>query len=499
MVKLTPQGNSERQTIYIKMRFSKYFFTLFFLTGCLSLRAQQTDTTNTLSLQQCLEIAVKNNLQVKQSSLTAESARIDLAQARENLLPSINGNANRQLSQGRGINSVTNTYVNQSQTNDSYNLTGSMTLFNGFALQNAIKSASLAYQAGKMDFQSAKDVVTVNVITGYLSILNNQETLNATKSQLTVAKETVDRASVLEREGANKAASDFTDFKGQLAASQVAVVNAQNALDAARLNLFQLMNIAYQSDVSFQPLNAEDISGAYGSNPGQIYETALQKLAAVKAATLRRQSAEKNVKSVRGLLLPSISLGGGLFTTYSSTATKSTLIDSVTRAVPGLYVNSPTGKQSVFSTEANNSIEKINYGDQFKNNYGTYVQIGLNIPIFSNRIKYNNLAKAKLDLLNYQNIEENTKIRLKQDVEQAYYNMTAAYKKYQALTEQVNAYAESFRIYKLRFDSGVITSVDYIIAKNNLDAANLNLISAKYEYYIDSKILDYYQGKLSFQ
>jgi len=46
-------------------------------------------------------------------------------------------------------------------------------------------------------------------------------------------------------------------------------------------------------------------------------------------------------------------------------------------------------------------------------------------------------------------------------------------------------------------DAGVITSVDFIIAKNNLDAAKLNLISARYDYFIYSKILDYYQGKLS--
>ena len=68
----------------------------------------------------------------------------------------------------------------------------------------------------------------------------------------------------------------------------------------------------------------------------------------------------------------------------------------------------------------------------------------------------------------------------------------------QVLMDQVKAYTESYRIYKLRFDAGVLTSVDFIIAKNNLDSSTVNLISAKYDYFIDSKILDYYQGKLSF-
>ncbi|MGZ3821749.1 MAG: TolC family protein [Mucilaginibacter sp.] len=455
-------------------------------------------------MQKCLDIAVKNNLQVKQSALTAQSANIDLWQARENLLPSIYGNVGRTLSQGHYISSVTGSYVNQSQTTDNYSLSGNMTLFNGFALQNAIKSASLAFQAGKMDFQSAKDVVTVNIITGYLAILDNEEILAAIKSQLAVQKETVSRMETLEKEGANKAASDLTDQKGQLASNQVAVVNAQNALQAAKLSLFQQMNIPFNPNTEFQALNAEDLSGNYGANPDQVYQTALSQFAAVKAATLRRESAEKAVKSTKGFLYPQLTLSGGLSTTYSSTAQKSSFIDSTTNAVPGTFIKvpvtpaNPTGKQSVFSTQANYSTQSIGYGDQFKNNYGNYIGIGLYIPIFTNRTRYNAVSKARLNLLANQNIEDNTKIVLKQNIEQAYYNMSAAYNRYQAYTEQVKVYTESFRIYKLRFDAGVLTSVDFIIAKNNLDAATVNMISARYDYFIDSKLLDYYQGKLSF-
>ena len=89
-------------------------------------------------------------------------------------------------------------------------------------------------------------------------------------------------------------------------------------------------------------------------------------------------------------------------------------------------------------------------------------------------------------------------MQLQQNVEQAYANMESAYRRYQALVDQVNAYKESFRIAQIQFDAGILTSVDYVTTKNFLDAANLSLISAKYDYYIDSKVLDYYQGKLAF-
>jgi outer membrane protein len=441
------------------MSFHKYTLIGFLFVAAFNANAQQAG--NVFTLQQCLDTAIKHNLQVKQSYITAETNRISYVQAKDNLFPTVSGNVSRELTTGRTINPVTNTYINQSVTSDNYNLQSSVVLFNGLAYQNAVKQASLAYQSGQMNYQAAKDLVTVNVITNYLQVLDQEEILEQSKSQLAVAKEGSDRSEILEKEGANKAESDVYDLRGSLQASKVNLVNAQNSLNSAMLSLFQLMNIPYNKDVQLQHLNAEELQGAKDITPDEVYETALQQLAVVKAATLMRQSAEKAVKYYKGLLYPQLSLGGGIGTNYSNSNSNS-------------------------------------YSDQFQNNYGTYIQLGLNIPIFTNHIKKNNIALAKINLLNYEYVEENTKITLRQNVEQAYYNMTAAYNKYQALEDESKAYSESFRISKIRFENGVLTSVDYITSKNNMDAANLNLISARYDYFIYSKILDYYQGKLSF-
>src|SRR6202012_5636721 len=456
------------------MRFSKFILTLFLISGSIITYAQKIDTGSLFTLQKCLDIAIKNNLQVKQTDANAQLARVDYRQAIENLLPNISGGASRSFNNGRAISPLTNSYVNQSATNDNYSVSGSMTLFNGFSLINAIKSTSLAFQAGKMNFQAAKDAVTVNVITSYLAILDDEEILAASKSQLEVQKQTVDRLTILEKQGANKAASDLTDQQGQYATNQVNVVNAENTLEAARLTLFQIMNISYQPGAQFQDLNAENLRGEYGANPDQVYQTALQQFAAVKAATLSREASEKNVSSLRGQLAPQITLGGGIATAYTNTAQK-----------------------PIVGPDSTTTFQNISYGDQFKNNYSSYISLGINIPIFLNGIRRNALSRAKINALYARDVEENAKIVLKQNVEQAYYNMMAAYKRYQVLMDPVKAYTESYRIYKLRFDAGVLTSVDFIIAKNNLDSSTVNLISAKYDHFIDSKILDYYQGKLS--
>jgi outer membrane protein len=437
----------------------KYIIAVLLLAANFANAQQLTGTVFTL--QQCLDIAVNNNLNVKQAGTALMTDSVNFKQSKENLLPSLTGTASRALDEGRGINPITNTYINQSFTNDSYGLNAGVALFNGLTLQNSIKEASLSYQAGKMDFQAAKDAVTVSIITGYLSILDAQESLTQSKSALAVAKETLDRLEILEKQGDNKAASDIYDSRGSFASSQVTVITAQNSLDAAKLSLFQSMNIPYNKDAEFQPLSAGELVGQYGVSPGQVYETTLQQLPVVKSAALKRQSAEKNLKVEQGLLFPTLTMGGGINTNYSSAS------------------------------------QNVSYFSQFRNNYATSIGLNLNIPIFTNYQRKNNVALAKINLLNYQYVEENTKIVLRQNIEQAYYNMSSAYNRYQALQEAVKAYTESFRISKIRFDSGVLTSVDYTISKNNLDAANLSLISARYDYFIYSKILDYYQGKLS--
>jgi outer membrane protein len=84
---------------------------------------------------------------------------------------------------------------------------------------------------------------------------------------------------------------------------------------------------------------------------------------------------------------------------------------------------------------------------------------------------------------------------LQQSIERAYVNVTSSADKYKLLQNQVAAFAESFRTAEIRFNAGAITSVDYLIAKNNLNRAQNNLIIAKYDFVLREKVLDYYGGK----
>jgi outer membrane protein len=137
---------------------------------------------------------------------------------------------------------------------------------------------------------------------------------------------------------------------------------------------------------------------------------------------------------------------------------------------------------------------KIPYKDQISNNMFYTLNLGLRIPLFTNLRARNNIKLADIQVRNSELVEENTKLQLRQQVEQAHLNMTNAYERYKTLLDQVAAYQTSFKAAEARLTAGVGTTVDYIIAKGNLDRANINLINSKYEFVLRKKILDYYQN-----
>jgi outer membrane protein len=418
--------------------------------------------SHVVTLKESVETAIANNLTTNQAGFKADAAEVNLNQAVGNMIPRLGGSIEHYLNNGRSIDPSTNTYINQELTSATYSLTANGTLFNGFYLLNQLKSNKFAYAAAKEEWQQSKDKLTLDVMLAYLQMLNNTDLLDQSKRQSEVTRQQVERLETMNRNGAIKP-SDLSDLRGQYANDQLALINTQNSLDLARYALAQLMNISYDKDLQAARIDADQFDLNYGNSADSIYQAALQ-MAIVKAADLRTKSYEKALSAAKGNLYPSLGIGAGFNTNYSS----------------------------VFK-DANGM--KIGYGDQLKNNYGTYIGAGINIPILNNFRYRNQVRLARIDVKNASLVSQTTKTQLKQNVEKDYFNMLAALGRYKASIDQVAAYQESFLAAEVRFNEGVGSSVDYIIAKNNLDKAKTNLITARYEYLLRIKILDYYQSK----
>jgi outer membrane protein len=431
------------------------FFVVFFFS--VSADAQ------TYSLQQCIDSALKNNIPVKQSGLDMETARVNWSQAKSNILPNLGMDVSHGLNTGRSIDPFTNTYVNQSVSRGSYGANSDVVLFNGFSLKNRIKENATAYEASRMEWQQSKDNLVLNVLLAYLTVLNNEDQLKVAYQQAATTQATLDRLQVLNNQGAIKP-SDLSDLKGQFMNDQLGILSAKNQVELSKLELSQWMNRPYDSAMRLQRMSAEDLIAGYGQTADEIYQSSLQQFSLVKAVELRSKSSEYSVKAARGQMFPTLGLGAGINTNYSSVA-----------------------------RDVNN--DKIAYSSQLKNNRFTSFGVGLSIPIFNRSIARNRVKLSEINLKDTELQEQETKRELRQRIDQAYLNMNNAYERYKVLLGQVSAYEESFKAAEVRFNAGVGTSVDYLTAKDRLDRANLNFVNAKYDFVLRKKILDFYAGR----
>lgn len=469
------------------MRFGLLSTVLLFVT--VTAAAQEKKMT----LQQCIDSAIKNNIDVMQVSLQADVAAVSLKQAKANMLPDLNGNFGYGLNQGRNVDPLTNAYINQQLTSSNIGLNSGMVLFNGMRLQNIVKQNDFAHEGFKMDLKQAKDNLTLNVILAYLQVLSNQDILEAGKAQAAVTKKQVERMNILVTEGA---AANYllADLKGQFANEQIAIINASNALQQSKLSLCQWMNMDYNAGLQLEKTDAEFESAVYAASATEVYQSSLQNFASVKANTLKLKSAEKGIAVSKAGFFPVLRFSANLGSSYSSLA--ETLIPTTITEVPtGSYVLQSGNQNPVLRQQQNFSSAKTGYTKQLNNNLGTFAGINLQIPLFNSFQTRNNIKLAKINYKNVQLTADNTKRQLHQNIDQAHLNMTAAYEKYKVLTEQVKDFEESFRAAEVRFNNGVINSAEYLISKNNLDRTRINFAQAKYEYSFRTKVLDYYKGK----
>ncbi|MCY7349136.1 MAG: TolC family protein [Cytophagaceae bacterium] len=462
-------------------------------------------TGERLSLDQCVTAALQNSLLLRQAQLQLESGTLQLTQARQDRLPTLSLFGSQALSAGRNINPSTNQFIEQQVTSNNYQVGASVTVFNGFALQNAIRQADLFRQAGVQGVQGARYLVTLTVIQNYLTVLTNQEQLEITRRQVGVTRAQADRTRKIVAAGV-LAEGNLFDLEAQLANDELAVVNARNTLDLSKLTLLQTMNLPASTDLvnfTVEPLpltdptieSSEILAGPNAARP--VYDAALQRMPDVKAAELRVRSDALGVKVARASTYPSLTLNGGLSTLYSSVGLQRFVPDGtlVERTSDG-YVTVGGVQQPVYNSSPGGAYLNYNYFEQLRNNLNRSVSLNLRIPIINGFQARNRITTAIIQQKTSEVAADNVRLLLRQQVEQAAASLRAAANRYQATTGQVRALERAFTTAESRFNAGTLNSADYVLAKNNLDRARTNLVQVRYDYALSTQILNIYRNGL---
>jgi outer membrane protein len=461
------------------------FITLFciILIGNSSLAQQQW------TLQQCIEHAMKNNLQVRIAILNNELNQANLKQSRANVLPNLNFGANNTYNFGKTIDRFTNQFANTRVQSINLGLQTQWNLFNGLQNYHTIKQNEINLMTGKYDIDRTKNDVSLNIANAFLQIVLARELVNITQNQVNTTNTQLTRIKKLVDAGALPKFNQY-DVESQLSSEELNVVNAQNQLNIANLNLALLLNLNPEEFSISKPEvpNPNDLPLNFTAQ--QIYASALSNQPIIKSAENQVLSAEKGVKIAKSAVSPSLVFSGSLGTGYSGLAQQIAGYDSTIATIGYTAVG-----DKVYSLFVNPVLEKSPYGTQFKDNFNRSLGLTLNIPLFNNLQTHTAITRAKINVESARLQLLQAKLDLQRTILQAYTDANGALKKFNATEKSVIALKESFKYVEQRYNVGAANSVDYNTQKNNVTNAEAQLLQAKYEYIFKAKVLDFYLGK----
>jgi outer membrane protein len=463
-------------------------FTFLFVSGVV----QTTSAQELITIRRAIEETLNNNLQVKQSKLSESLSDEDLKQSRAALLPTLNGNGSYNINFGRSVDPSTNQFNSEKFSSFNGGLSTGVDLFQGFQKLNQIKQNKLLLDAGKTNTEKVKNDLILQVITSYMQILYNKDFLVAAQQQLAVAQQQLKQQQELLDVG-NKTLADLAESKSQVATAELDVTTAENALTISYLTLAQLMDIPSSTKYVVQAPDISSFSNASGVySPDEVYSSALGLFPDIKLAALRTEASKKAVDIAKGNYYPSLSLGAGLNTNYSSGRT--TFV-GVTPAGFDTVGFTRTGNDPVLAPRFNTLTRGYRFKDQIKDNFGQYVGFSLQIPIFNGFRARTAVRKAKINYMQSQTDEQLAKNNLNKVIYQAVADLKAAQSTFESTTKTFVARKESFSVIEQRYNVGLVNSLDYSTSQTNRNRAEIDMIRAKYDLLFKSKLIDYYLGR----
>lgn len=435
-----------------------YWIAAFILLLCFhEVGAQEKKWT----LEECINYAVTNNLALKRQILQTETAEVNLAKSKMDVLPSLNFGSDARVGFGRSIDPVTNLITFKQNISNSYSLNSNVRLFNGFATLNTISANKFMLKAGLESEKIARNTLIIDILGQYYQVLYAAGLENASKLQLDLSEKQNYRILKMVETGLEALSKQY-EMESQVSADKLAYTIAHNSASQALTTLKQMLQIdpGTEFDIAVPDLNNMLISDI-SFNTDSIFKIASETLPRLKAIEYELKASNKQISAAKGNLAPSLSLGGAIYTGY----------------------------YKVISEDA---AEQMSFSSQLKNNNSQAVYFSLDIPIFNNYITGRNIRNAKIrknDVVLRLEQEKNT---LYTEIENACLDYNRGKDEFIAAQSNFEFNRKSFSAVEKKFETGLVDVTDYSAAKTTLFKAETEALRTKLQLTIRKLTINFY-------
>lgn len=410
------------------------------------------------SLQECVDYAVKNNLQVMatqyNTALQAKNADI----ARRDALPAISGSINNTTNFGNTIGFQGSIGRNDYFSN-SASLGANITLYNHGRIRKNAERSQYELDASLLDLEKTKNDISLQIAQFYLQVLLNREVKKIADESVANAEKVLKRAKATTDAGTTPKTVEAEAAAG-LAREKQRQKNAEIDIQRSLFNLAVLLQLKEVASFDIEDIPTPELLQAPLATSENIVEKAFENQPQIKAAQARILSAQKQTEVAKTAYYPTITGTAGLGTNY---------FDSF-------------------------SLPTERFAKQYRDNLFEQIGLSANIPVFNKGITRLRVEQAKISEDLAKNTAEIQKQEVRQNVQRAYFDANAQYETYLAAVEAERAARLSLDFAEKSFEAGRSTIYDLNAARNNFINALGTVSQAKFNYLFSTKLLNFYAG-----
>lgn len=457
--------------------------------------AQDTAPRTTLSLNEALEIARRNNPVYLQSITGQTRARASLRSAYGSLMPSADASFGASYREGRpqffgGVAFGATSDI----VSSSWNLSASSRINYGTFAN--IKRANAQLDAADADLESALYSLRNQVAAQFLLALQTQA--RASLQDTLVVQQRLQLELARARTGVGAGTSlDVMRAEVGLGQQEVAALRANNTAEVARLQLFQQLGVPMPPGVV---LTADLTVTTPNFEIADLLATARRENPALLATLARERVAAANVRSARGEYTPTLSLSAsvGAFTQSQTDIEGSILAQQAGVAnsrescfttdsmrtgagMPGIAAQC---NAITFTPQMEASIRAANDKFPFDFTRNPYnLSLNVSIPLFDGLAREQRLQEANAGRSDARYNVRRQELQLTADVTSALVTVQASHRAVELQARNATTARQALQLAEERYRVGANTFVDLTTARAEYERAETDRIDAVYEFH----------------
>lgn len=419
--------------------------------GMLLLVATTSKAQKVWTLDDCIDYALQHSAAVQKSRVAADNARQDRGAAAGGFIPTISASVSGQFSWGRNVDPETNTYNTITTFYNGYSVSSSLTLFDGLRTWNEFRKARLAVRQSDNALAQSLDEKAIEVMERYVDAVYNEAATALAQQKLDDSRYLLEKTRRMEELG-EKSYPDVAQLEAQVATDEYSLEHQRTATEKAMVELQRVMGAppAPQWRVKL----CSDLGAAYTPHRGAggpSFHHEAHGLGSLAAERLL--SAENNLAAARldykiawGQLLPTLTVGGGVSTSYFRNLTAGAIGTS--------------------------------FSSQMKDNLGEYIYATLSIPLF-NFSTYRKIKKARNNIVLAEIERRETQLNVSSDYQQAVLDRDGYIKEVALLERKVASDSIAHHLNTRKYEEGMLSTFDLHTSAQTLHDSRVRLLQTR--------------------